>query len=335
MPGVEQTYNRIIAYLKGLLSNRQRHELEKEIMRDVFDEEAFEGISQLSADELKADMANLTGRLETRIKPERTRILPFYLRIAAVLIFLVGLGSLLVIILRKPSPAPLAQKEKTETMAVPPASAPADSLTYIKKEVQEPLTKKPVNQVLADNRITIKEEEQKMILEMAQEEPKAAAVEDRAEPLKMAETERIEDASGKVASGEIRAQVPEIRGEPDTLNELVMVGYGKQTKIDETSDAFIRPVPPGGSLEDFKKWVIDRLDYTALKAYTGTHKTLVDLTVKPDGTIGKIHIIDSIPVAISRELRRVILLSPSWQPARRDNSPIESQVAVRFEILLE
>jgi hypothetical protein len=329
------TYQRIVDYLKGLLSSRQRHELEKEIMRDAFDEEAFEGISQLSADELKADMANLTGRLETRIKPERTRILPFYLRIAAVLIFLVGLGSLLVIILRKPSPAPLAQKEKTETMAVPHASAPADSPTHVKKEIQESLAKKPAKQVLADNQVKITEEKPEIIPEMALEEPKAVAIPARAEQLKTAESERKEDASGKAASGEFRARVADVQGEPDTMNDLVMVTYGNHKKIDETSDAFIKPVPSGGSLEDFKKWVIDRLDYIALKAHTGTYKTLVDLTVKPDGTIGKIHIIDSIPVAISRELRRVILLSPSWQPALRDNSPIESQVAVRFVIMVE
>ena len=329
------TYQRIVDYLKGLLSSRQRHELEKEIMSDAFDEEAFEGISHLSADELKADMANLTSRLEARIKPGRTRILPFYLRIAAVLIFLVGLGSLLVIILRKPSPAPLAMKEKTETMAVPRTSAPADSLTHVKKEIQKPLPKKPAKQVLADNQVKINYDKPEIIPEMAPEEPKAVAIAARAEQLKTAESERKEDASGEPESGAYLAPVADIRGESDTLNDLLIVGYGKQKKIDETSNAFIKPVPPGGSLEDFKKWVIDRLDYTALKAHTGTYKTLVDLTVKPDGIIGKIQIIDSIPVAISRELRRVILLSPSWQPALQDNTPIESQVAVRFVIMVE
>ena len=48
----EKTYDRILAYLKGLLSDRQRHDLEKDMMHDVFEEEAFEGLSQLSAAEL-------------------------------------------------------------------------------------------------------------------------------------------------------------------------------------------------------------------------------------------------------------------------------------------
>ncbi len=157
------TYHRLVDYLKGLLSSRQRHELEKEIMRDAFEEEAFEGLNQMSAGELEADMANLTGRLEARIKPDRIRSMPYYLRIAAVLVLLVGLGSIMIMILRKPSPAPLAQKATTETRAVPPAPAPVDSVTYEKRKTPESPAKKPAKQVLADNRITIKEVEPEMI----------------------------------------------------------------------------------------------------------------------------------------------------------------------------
>ena len=43
----ENKYDRILAYLKGLLSHRQRHDLEKEMMQDVFEEEAFEGLMEL------------------------------------------------------------------------------------------------------------------------------------------------------------------------------------------------------------------------------------------------------------------------------------------------
>jgi hypothetical protein len=329
------TYHRLVDYLKGLLSSRQRHELEKEIMRDAFEEEAFEGLSQMSAGELEADMANLTGRLEARIKPDRIRSLPFYLRIAAVLVLLVGLGSLLIMILRKPSPAPLAQKATTETRAVPPAPVPADSVTYEKRQTHESHAIKPAKQVLADNRVTTKEEEPEMILEMAQEKPNAAAVEDRAESLKMAKTERTVDASGKAASGAFRARVADVQGEPDTLNDLVMVTYGNQKKIDETSDAIMQPVPPGGSLKDFKKWVIDRLNNDALKAYAGKQKIMVNLTVHINGTVSDIQIMDSVPDIISSELKRVIAGSPLWKPAKKDNTPVEALVAIQFMFIVE
>jgi hypothetical protein len=331
------TYHRIVDYLKGLLSNRQQHELEKEIMRDAFEEEAFEGLSRLTAKELESDMADLTCRLEARTGPGRESKLPFYSRIAAAAILFIALGSLLVIVLRKPSPAPLAEKEKTENVAVPQAKvpAPADTPNHKKEGRQEVLTKKPAKQVLADNRVTEKKEKPEIIPEMALEETKAVAMPTRAEQLKTAETESKENASGAPESGAYLSRVADNQGEPDTLNELVMVGYGNQKKTDETSDAFIKPVPPGGSLNDFKKWVNDRLDNTAFPSDKGKYNIRVNLTVKADGTIGDIHLIDSIPAAISRELSRVILLSPSWQPALQDNTPIESQVAVRFLILVE
>ena len=74
MSAIERTYEQIIAYLKGLLTNRQRHHLEKKMMQDAFEEEAFEGLSQMDAGELQADMDLLADRLKERIKPAKRAI---------------------------------------------------------------------------------------------------------------------------------------------------------------------------------------------------------------------------------------------------------------------
>ena len=104
MPNTDRVFERILAYLKGLLSDRQRHDLEREMMRDDFDDEAYEGLSQMHGDELEADMLNLMKRLDDRTAHHRKRnLVPLY-RMAAGLVILLGVGAILFMILRKPEP---------------------------------------------------------------------------------------------------------------------------------------------------------------------------------------------------------------------------------------
>ncbi len=112
------TYKRIIDYLKGILSNRQRHALEKEVMRDAFEEEAFEGINMLSAEELEADMELMKSRLEDRTEIKRKRVLPPYFRVAASIVMLTGLAVVIYFALLKRTqelvPKEIAQEKAVE-----------------------------------------------------------------------------------------------------------------------------------------------------------------------------------------------------------------------------
>ena len=67
MSKINKTYERISRYLKGILSGRERHDLERDMMQDVFDEEAFEGLNLMNAEELESDMTALENRLDQRI----------------------------------------------------------------------------------------------------------------------------------------------------------------------------------------------------------------------------------------------------------------------------
>ncbi len=113
----EKTYNRILAYLKGKLSGRQRHDLEKEMMRDVFDEEAFEGLSQLSDRELQADMEKLENSLQNRISQHKKRNLTIYFRLAAGILLLAGLTGIFYVIFRTPSTNLISNEEVRKTDA--------------------------------------------------------------------------------------------------------------------------------------------------------------------------------------------------------------------------
>jgi hypothetical protein len=131
MSAIERTYEQIIAYLKGLLTNRQRHHLEKEMMQDAFEEEAFEGLSQMNAGELEADMDLLADRLQERIKPARKRYLTPLLRMAAAVIVLFGVAGLLYFLLRPPSQDLITQSREipktSEDSVSPSMPAPVES----------------------------------------------------------------------------------------------------------------------------------------------------------------------------------------------------------------
>jgi hypothetical protein len=115
MSGTEQKYERIIKYLKGLLSNRERYDLEKEMMQEPFEEEAFDGLTRISADELEADMELLGNRLKERIEPDRKRSLGIFYRIAAGIILLAGIAGILYLVFRMP-PRSLLTEETGEVI---------------------------------------------------------------------------------------------------------------------------------------------------------------------------------------------------------------------------
>jgi hypothetical protein len=137
------------------------------------------------------------------------------------------------------------------------------------------------------------------------------------------------------------------------LDEVVVVGYGTRKKNDVTGSVstvelsreakedeagqpvMYKPVPPGGNLRSFKKWVNDRLDYSRFSQYPGKQRILVNLTIHTNGRISDIQVMGSVPAPIAGDFKKIISQSPPWKPALRDDTPVEAQVAIRFVISVE
>jgi hypothetical protein len=80
------------------------------MMDDPFDNEAIDGLGQLSGDELESDMDLLSRRLEMRTaKSKKIRMVPI-LKIAATLIILFGIGAFLYFMLKTPETELLTQQ---------------------------------------------------------------------------------------------------------------------------------------------------------------------------------------------------------------------------------
>jgi hypothetical protein len=418
----ENKYDRILAYLKGLLSNRQRHNLERDMMQDVFEEEAFEGLSHLSGTDLENDMKLLQNRLDARIIPARKNRLPFYFRLAAAVALLIGVGSIIYFVFRTPNADLLTEEHKLEKPAV--RSAPSPNL--IQTESDNEKSEKPLQLKRTDITKKIMQEPTEDQSESKEEFiTQAAAAPEKKESEELAVSGVTESAapgvqmrirgitakpqivySGTVVdnSGEIlpgvvvfekgttnstitdkngnfnlplqdtnsllalnyigyktveleAAEKPKdkivMEEDVTALNEVVVTGYATQkrssvtgaiatVKVDEEAGqsqtdqpVLTKPIPPGGSLKAYKKWVNDRLDYTAYKDYPGKHKITVEITVHANGTISNILVNKNAPDLIAADMKKVISQSSLWTAALKDDNPVDADVEIHFVITVE
>ena len=90
-PDFNYRFNELLAYLKDKLTAKQRHDIELEANRDPFLQEALEGFSQLTPEELENDVA----LLQSKLPKEKSKIRPLnpYIRIAASIVLFLSLGS--------------------------------------------------------------------------------------------------------------------------------------------------------------------------------------------------------------------------------------------------
>ena len=95
MPRKKLTYKDFINYFKNSLQKKEKHDFEKDMMRDAFEEEAFDGLSKLNAAELEEDLKQLKSNVSNKTQKTR-RLIPIWIRYAASVLVLVGIGFTIV-----------------------------------------------------------------------------------------------------------------------------------------------------------------------------------------------------------------------------------------------
>jgi hypothetical protein len=240
MSGTESKYERIIKYLKGLLSNRERHDLEKEMTQDAFEEEAFEGLTLMSGDELKADMEILRNRLKNRVESSRKRNLGIFYRIAAAIILLAGISGVLYLIFRMPAQNLITEEagnkiHKAPSQIIPPSATDTAFITERRpvtksERVKSPpaVPEKPESRVNRSVETGIAGTMTKtMAAEAVAEESVAreAAVSDKEVAEKEKNVEEQVFAQKKMADNEEKAEGKTAVGEKNAGNEPVSEEY--------------------------------------------------------------------------------------------------------------
>ncbi len=86
------TYKRFKEYFSNNLQSKDKHDFEKQMMQDAFEEEAFDGLSKLNDDELEQDIQDLKLSIHQKTKDTK-RIIPVWFRYAAGILIIVGIGA--------------------------------------------------------------------------------------------------------------------------------------------------------------------------------------------------------------------------------------------------
>ncbi|MBN1144830.1 MAG: carboxypeptidase-like regulatory domain-containing protein [Bacteroidales bacterium] len=271
MSRIEQTYNQFLKYLKGLLSNRERHDLERNMMQDVFDEEAFEGLNRLTGEELEADMEKLLTRLNNRVENKKTRTLTWFYRVAAAVVLLIGIGSILLLVVKKPADELITQKTeqtaKSKETTILPVEAPQTEASTAKEQAdQQPVIKsqKPegipsVEIVIEDastkedfavvedyetmtveDEAVIAQEEAIMSAPVAESQKSATAAPATAKSKKDG-TVRIRGVSSISPSGTITGRVVDVQGQPLTGVNVMFKGSNQGTVTDMNGYFSLQP----------------------------------------------------------------------------------------------
>lgn len=150
------TYKDFINYFSNNLQNKDKHAFEKDMMRDAFEEEAFDGLSQLSKTELENDISELKSTIRSKSE-KRNPLIPVWIRYAASIIILVGIGISIVYLNSKHWQDSMLKEQVSDEMEI------ADSMLLEAEEIipvtkQDTFKEAEAKDLVADNKTYKKEE---------------------------------------------------------------------------------------------------------------------------------------------------------------------------------
>ena len=335
----------LFRYLKEKMTGRERHAFERELQKDPFSNEAFEGFSEISPEESEADLERLERQIKSR-SSRRNRLL--YFRIAASVTVLMILSSVYLFIGRnKPSDEPARYSTNIVPFDIPES-----------KSIKEPQPS-PQKDILAE---TGRQAERKIVTPEAQERPGEEISAERTASLTAKKTEitpmteakeddiivdEVKMAAAAPADKLEYAEPEIIKSVNDTvttaLNQIVAVGYGSDkrsrvaaagaaSKSESVSAGYLRPAPINGQ-KSFDNY-IEKNIRKPLSFINGQRiDVVVSFLVKTTGEIDSIKVITSPGEEFSEEAIRLIKEGPVWKPAVRNGVIIDDKV--RFNIVFK
>ena len=358
----DERMKEIRRYLDGDMTDSERNSFERKLQGDPFDEDALEGLGNLSADDLEKDLNSLNRRLKKR--PNRQT--PIYYRIAAALVVLMAISSLfLVRELKKPSmmvsdnisvkeDSVFDYKAPGSPVETPDETMQEDKITTMRKEAkpsqsvgeeaelnQEENTLM-LDQVLGEKAVAIDTAIRTDPVKIAQSAPEIEeeqVVEGGAETIIAAEERNI--TAGKSAK-KLMEPVAPVSAREEAAAEVEDAGKGEIARLDEDTEVVMteavrgedivgnrRPVPMGG-MKDFKEYIDTDQIFPAEWTESNRETVRLEITVGQEGEIKKIEVLKTPSKDFSDEAVRLVKEGPPWLPATRDSVRIEESIKIRI-----
>ncbi|MFZ2790417.1 MAG: hypothetical protein WAZ35_01500, partial [Bacteroidales bacterium] len=328
------------------------------IPRDEFEEEAGEGLGQLSREEAEADLRELKARMGRRTARPRAIWLS---AAAAVVILLVG-SALLVTLLRK---RPLSDSQLAERVPGKKEAVVAD------KEHAAPAV-----EVITDTAlIAMAEPIEKRGYESAMPAGNMSYADDRPAIAEIAEHEIETDAADEIfiLAGEVsedlevadeqvvvlpvteyqnvvealQEEIPQARAEAmktravaevrdqaraEAVKTRTVAGASDKAKTEAgRADTIISLAPsPLGGWERYREWVARNLKYPEGVLPVVRQEVVVSFTVQADSTITDLKAVSSPGQAFTYEVYRLLLDGPQWVPARSEGKRMPELVVLKI-----
>ena len=328
------------------------------IPRDEFEEEAGEGLGQLSREEAEADLRELKARIERRIARPRTIWLT---AAAAVVILLVGSALLVTLLRERPlSDSQLAQRvpgKEEAAVADKEDMAPAGEVITDTALIAmaEPIEKKgyesavpaenmsyaharPAIAEIAEHEIETDATDEIFILageiiedlEVADEQVVVLPV---TEYQKVVEALQEEIPQARAEAMKTRT-VAEVRDQAraEAVKTRTVAGASDKAKTEAgRADTIISLAPsPLGGWERYREWVARNLKYPEGVLPVVRQEVVVSFTVQADSTISDLKAVSSPGHSFTNEVFRLLIDGPQWVPARRGGKRMPEPVVLKI-----
>ena len=328
------------------------------IPRDEFEEEAGEGLGQLSCEEAEADLRELKARMGRRIARPRA----IWLSAAAAMVILLVGSALLVTLLRKRplSDSQLAERvpgKKEAVVADKEHAAPAGEVITDTALIAmaEPIEKRgyesampagnmsyaharPAIAEIAEHEIETDATDEIFILageiiedlEVADEQVVVLPV---TEYQKVVEALQEEIPQARAEAMKTRA-VAEVRDQAkaEAVKTRTVAGASDKAKTEAgRADTIISLAPsPLGGWERYREWVARNLKYPEGVLPVVRQEVVVSFTVQADSTITDLKAVSSPGQAFTYEVYRLLLDGPQWVPARSEGKRMPEPVVLKI-----
>ena len=328
------------------------------IPRDEFEEEAGEGLGQLSREEAEADLRELKARMGRRIARPRA----IWLSAAAAMVILLVGSALLVTLLRKRplSDSQLAERvpgKKEAVVADKEHAAPAGEVITDTALIAmaEPIEKRGYESAMPAGNMSYAHA-RPAIAEIAEHEIETDAADEIfilagevSEDLEVADEQVVvlpvteyqnvvealqeEIPQARAEAMKTRA-VAEVRDQAraEAVKTRTVAGASDKAKTEAgRADTIISLAPsPLGGWERYREWVARNLKYPEGVLPVVRQEVVVSFTVQADSTITDLKAVSSPGQAFTYEVYRLLLDGPQWVPARSEGKRMPEPVVLKI-----
>ncbi|MFZ2285528.1 MAG: energy transducer TonB [Bacteroidales bacterium] len=318
------------------------------VPKDAFEEEASEGLGRLSREEAEADLRELKGRMERRLR----KPLMIWLPAAAAVVILLVASALYVSIFRDRGAdlTDLARAGEAKTDSALVALAEDASADTALIAMATPIEKKEMVSVRTGQRsmpgaVADASEQAPSPAEMTDVSKKTAARETKADeknalPEVVVTEDEVIEVVAEVQQEEAVAEEVIVEAIPMMQKAALRSDDAAKDKAVARSDA-ARPaaatqgalVPdrsalPVGGWEEYREWIARNIRYPGRVDPVAREVIVVTFRVRSDSTIYDMKAERTSGDLFTREAFRLIREGPKWQPAVRGGQPVEEEVRV-------